>query len=324
MSSVANMGDYLPRNKKSTTAAKTGYIKLFRTIRRQSWYKDSDACHLWIEMLLTANHKPQVVDANGHSVAVGRGQLMTSLPSLEKHTGIGRETIRRKLAMFEKDGQIKWQSTNRWRLITILTFDDYQGENPSKTSAKTAQKTDRQNDTLNNTQSDRLKATAGAVVSDIATGNSTDKSTGKTTPNKNGNNNISITNVIDCELSSSPDQPVYEKPKTPNCPHHQILNAWADVMHDQRQPNPSEWTSSRAAYKALGKRWKDGFKIQKRDGSGTLYHDTESGLEWWRDLFAWMRKSDFLINQCRPFCLDWVVTAGNFTKIKEGAYHDNH
>jgi len=34
-----------------------------------------------------------------------------------------------------------------------------------------------------------------------------------------------------------------------------------------------------------------------------------------------MRNSDFLINDCKPFGLDWIVNKANFTKIFEGNYH---
>lgn len=34
-----------------------------------------------------------------------------------------------------------------------------------------------------------------------------------------------------------------------------------------------------------------------------------------------MRKSQFLMNDCRPFGLDWIVKKANFEKILEHKYH---
>lgn len=110
-----------------------------------------------------------------------------------------------------------------------------------------------------------------------------------------------------------------------NCPHSEILRIWSEIMPEKRQPNPSEWKSSRAAYKHLAQRWKEGFEIIRQHGTQAgqpLYTDKETGLAWWSSLFNHCRKSVFLMNECRPFCLDWLCKRDNFIKIKEGAYHD--
>lgn len=103
----------------------------------------------------------------------------------------------------------------------------------------------------------------------------------------------------------------------PPCPHQEVINIWSDVMNDQRQPRV--WDGQRKAN--LANRWKDGFKIMKSDNSGPLYTDKDTGLEFWRNFFIYMRSSDFLINDCKPFGLDWIVNKANFTKIFEGNYH---
>lgn len=60
----------------------------------------------------------------------------------------------------------------------------------------------------------------------------------------------------------------------------------------------------------------------KSDGSGPLYHDRESGIAWWAAFFRYLRRSDFLMNKCRPFSLEWIVKQANYLKAKEGNYHD--
>lgn len=108
-----------------------------------------------------------------------------------------------------------------------------------------------------------------------------------------------------------------EKQVLPPCPHQEVINIWSQVMNDQRQPRV--WDGQRKAN--LANRWKDGFKIIKSDNSGPLYTDKDSGLQFWRNFFIYMRSSDFLINDCKPFGLDWIVNKANFTKIFEGNYH---
>ena len=103
----------------------------------------------------------------------------------------------------------------------------------------------------------------------------------------------------------------------PPCPHQEVIKIWSEVMPEQRQPRV--WDGQRAAN--LTNRWKECFKIMKSDNSGPLYTNKDTGLEFWRNFFIYMRSSDFLINDCKPFGLDWIVNKANFTKIFEGNYH---
>ena len=121
------------------------------------------------------------------------------------------------------------------------------------------------------------------------------------------------------EISDS--QPDKKPASTPHCPHQKILAIWAEVIPETIQHNPKEWKSGRQGFDDLGQRWKDGFNTEKRDGSGKLYDDVESGLKWWRSYFEYLRKSEFLMHECRPFCLEWVVKRANYHKTKEGRYH---
>lgn len=123
------------------------------------------------------------------------------------------------------------------------------------------------------------------------------------------NNNVNNENNENKENSG--------KQVLPPCPHQEVINIWSEVMSDQRQPRV--WDGQRKAN--LANRWKECFKIMKSDNSGPLYTDKDTGLEFWRSFFIYMRSSDFLINDCKPFGLDWIVNKANFTKIFEGNYH---
>lgn len=103
----------------------------------------------------------------------------------------------------------------------------------------------------------------------------------------------------------------------PPCPQQEILKVWKEVMPDKTQPRT--WDGQRA--QNLKSRWNAGFSIERNDGNGFLYTDTESGINFWRAFFQFMRKSQFLMNDCRPFGLDWIVKKANFEKILEHKYH---
>lgn len=106
----------------------------------------------------------------------------------------------------------------------------------------------------------------------------------------------------------------------PNCPHHELLALWAEIMPEKRQPIASMWKGARA--KNLAARWKQGFSILNEQTGQPLYHDTDSGIEWWGRFFRFLRRSDFLMrDDSRFFGLDWVAKNENFAKILEMKYH---
>ena len=107
----------------------------------------------------------------------------------------------------------------------------------------------------------------------------------------------------------------------PSCPHGDLLDLWAEIMPDKRQPIRSMWSKG-ARSKNLAARWKQGFSIKHEQTGEPLYTDTESGIAWWGKFFAFLRKSDFLMrDDSRFFGLDWIAKAENFEKIMELKYH---
>ena len=146
------------------------------------------------------------------------------------------------------------------------------------------------------------------------------------------NNNLEDANALltESECNANGMQPKTQdpRPKThikedsdkqglPPCPQQEILKAWKEVMSDKTQPRT--WDGQRA--QNLKARWNAGFRIERNDGKGFLYTDSESGVNFWKAFFEFMRKSPFLMNECRPFGLDWIVKKANFEKILEHKYH---
>lgn len=101
------------------------------------------------------------------------------------------------------------------------------------------------------------------------------------------------------------------------CPHNEILKIWAEVMPDKSQPRI--WDG--ANKKNLEARWHAGFVMKKHSNGDVFYSDLDDGLKFWRSFFKYLRKSEFLMEQCKPFSLGWVVKKDNFIKIYNGQYH---
>jgi len=101
-----------------------GWIKLHRQLTEWEWYNKSEYVHLFIHLLVSANHR----DANWQGQTILRGQLITSIGKLSVFTGISEQSIRTILKKLEMTGEIKVKSTNKYTLLTICKYDSYQFE----------------------------------------------------------------------------------------------------------------------------------------------------------------------------------------------------
>lgn len=112
-----------------------GWIKLFRKIQNKGYYKKSPYVHLWIHLLLNANHGSKEFMWNNNIILIKEGQLITGRNKLALETGIKPTSIERILNMLENEHQIGQQKTTKYRLITIVNWKEYQNTD-SKTDSK--------------------------------------------------------------------------------------------------------------------------------------------------------------------------------------------
>lgn len=120
-----------------------GFIKLWRKITEWEWYQDSKTFHLFCHLLISANHE----DEKWKGQEIRRGQLITGLKSLKQQTGISAQSLRTCLERLKSTGEITSKSTNRFRIITLLNYEIYQGNSDSSTSKLTSKLTNNQQTT---------------------------------------------------------------------------------------------------------------------------------------------------------------------------------
>ena len=104
----------------------SGFVKLYRKIEESSFYKDSEAVHLWVHLLLCASYKQRKIIFNGIEMELKSGQFITGRKALEAATGIEQSKCERLLKLFKTTQQIEQQKTNKFRIITICNWDRYQ------------------------------------------------------------------------------------------------------------------------------------------------------------------------------------------------------
>lgn len=132
-------------------AQNQGWVCLWRKIKEKGWYKNSKYVHLWVHLLSEVNHEDAEFLWNGKTIVVKKGQMITGRQALSRGTGINEKTIDRILKLFENEHQIKQQTTNKFRLITILNWKRYQEkEQQSEQHVSNRRATDEQQTSTNN------------------------------------------------------------------------------------------------------------------------------------------------------------------------------
>lgn len=116
---------------------KTGYIKLYRSLKNKGYYTDSHYVHLWVHLLIRANHLGKEFLFNNELIKIKPGQFVTGREKLSFETGIKQWKIEKILKCFEKEGQIQQQSNSRNRMITILMWNKYQTDQQQTDSGAT-------------------------------------------------------------------------------------------------------------------------------------------------------------------------------------------
>lgn len=113
----------IPEHPQRLKNMNTGYIKIFRKLLDWEWIDQPEMVCLWINLLLRANH----TDREWHGFTVKRGQFVTSLPNLAKIAGQTVKQVRGSLDRLKRAGQVACKSTNKYTIITICKYDNYQG-----------------------------------------------------------------------------------------------------------------------------------------------------------------------------------------------------
>ena len=104
-----------------------GWIKLHRKLLDNPIItKDSDYLSVWIYLLLNTTHKEYDTLFKGKRITLKTGQLITGRKSISEKLKIDENKVQRILKTLENEQQIEQQSSNKSRLITIVSWNRYQ------------------------------------------------------------------------------------------------------------------------------------------------------------------------------------------------------
>ncbi|HBB8986970.1 DNA replication protein [Escherichia coli] len=128
MSNISNLAEAREarRLQQPHQSSGKGYALLHRKIMDVPFYKDAEASHLWVHLILKAKHTPEYVMTDAGEILVGRGKLLGGRNSLAFETGLKPDRVQYLLRKFKKLGMIDWVSHGKFSVFSVEKYDDYQ------------------------------------------------------------------------------------------------------------------------------------------------------------------------------------------------------
>lgn len=116
------------------------FIKLSRSMLKWQWFAVDGMLNVWIYLLLNARYE----DGYVFGVLVKRGQVITGRKKMAVETGLSEQTIRTCLDRLKSTNEITTKATNKYTLITIIKWEEYQSKKIKTTSKITITSTNNQ------------------------------------------------------------------------------------------------------------------------------------------------------------------------------------
>lgn len=98
------------------------YIMLYRKITSWEWYTDANTMRVFFHLLLNANWK----DGRYRGYEVPRGSLVVGRKKLAKELKMSEQSVRTALEHLKSTNEITTKITNRFTIVTIVNYDNYQ------------------------------------------------------------------------------------------------------------------------------------------------------------------------------------------------------
>ena len=144
------------------------WIKISRKLTSWEWYQESKMVHIYVHLLIKANHKPKV----WRGTLIERGQLITGRKVLAIELNMSEQSVRTCLNRLKKTGEIIITPTNKFSLITIVKYDDHQSSDdvsnqptnqPSTKKQPSINQPSTTNNNSNNINNKRIKEYSSSV-----------------------------------------------------------------------------------------------------------------------------------------------------------------
>lgn len=111
-----------------------GFIQLHRKLINWEWYSDIPVRLTFIHLLIIANWE----NKNWKGINIKRGQVIIGRKKLSKEIGISERQLRTALTKLKSTSEIATKTTNKFTVLTLIKYEDYQNIKTTTTSKTTS------------------------------------------------------------------------------------------------------------------------------------------------------------------------------------------
>lgn len=99
-----------------------GYVKIHRKLLQWGWYQDHAVKEVWLHLLLTASFRQSTY----RGITIEPGQCIVGTEQMAKDLGFTRQQIRTALNKLNSTNEITTKSTNKFSIVTLVNWEEYQ------------------------------------------------------------------------------------------------------------------------------------------------------------------------------------------------------
>ncbi|EFH6121718.1 DNA replication protein [Escherichia coli] len=298
MSNISNLAEAREarRLQQPHQSSGKGYALLHRKIMDVPFYKDAEAAHLWVHLILKAKHTPEYVMTDAGEILVGRGKLLGGRNSLAFETGLKPDRVQYLLRKFKKLGMIDWVSHGKFSVFSVEKYDDYQSSF---------------------VPADYQQITTSKPAIPMPASNTVPADYQQITTDKEYNNIISNTDVLE---SATADKKSDKKKPSVSC--QDVVDAYHEILPEApriRALNDKRKNQIRTFWR------KAGVITRQLDGHGFTMQDWRNYLSYVGENCRWMfeeRPNHQRGTVWHKKGFDFLLNDNTYLKVREGEHDD--
>ncbi|MCS1266619.1 DNA replication protein [Escherichia coli] len=298
MSNISNLAEAREarRLQQPHQSSGKGYALLHRKIMDVPFYKDAEAAHLWVHLILKAKHTPEYVMTDAGEILVGRGKLLGGRNSLAFETGLKPDRVQYLLRKFKKLGMIDWVSHGKFSVFSVEKYDDYRS---------------------NFVPADYQQITTSKPAISMSVSNTVPADYQQITTDKEYNNIISNTDVLE---SATADKKSDKKKPSVSC--QDVVDAYHEILPEApriRALNDKRKNQIRTFWR------KAGVITRQLDGHGFTMQDWRNYLSYVGENCRWMfeeRPNHQRGTVWHKKGFDFLLNDNTYLKVREGEHDD--
>lgn len=298
MSNISNLAEAREarRLQQPHQSSGKGYALLHRKIMDVPFYKDAEAAHLWVHLILKAKHTPEYVMTDAGEILVGRGKLLGGRNSLAFETGLKPDRVQYLLRKFKKLGMIDWVSHGKFSVFSVEKYDDYQS---------------------NFVPADYQQINTSKPAIPMPASNTVPADYQQITTDKEYNNIISNTDVLE---STAADKKSDKKKPSVSC--QDVVDAYHEILPEApriRALNDKRKNQIRTFWR------KAGVITRQLDGHGFTMQDWRNYLSYVGENCRWMfeeRPNHQRGTVWHKKGFDFLLNDNTYLKVREGEHDD--